>query len=58
MWCDDYNPYIKSILLSSDTHSLSNYRVNNPLKNFDKFSQAFNCPLGSSMNPMKKCEMW
>ncbi|KAH7938777.1 neprilysin-1 [Rhipicephalus sanguineus] len=33
-------------------------RVNIPLKNFARFSTAFNCPLGSPMNPTRKCTVW
>lgn len=31
------------------------FRVNGPLSNMLEFSQAFNCPLGSPMNPKSKC---
>ncbi|XP_064490221.1 neprilysin-21-like [Ornithodoros turicata] len=33
-------------------------RVNIPLMNFPKFSSAFNCPVGSPMNPARKCSVW
>ncbi|KAH8032097.1 hypothetical protein HPB51_023081 [Rhipicephalus microplus] len=33
-------------------------RVNIPLKNFARFSKAFHCPLGSPMNPTRKCMVW
>ncbi|XP_075530013.1 neprilysin-1-like [Dermacentor variabilis] len=33
-------------------------RVNIPLKNFAKFSTAFNCPIGAPMNPTRKCTVW
>lgn len=34
------------------------YRVNGPLRNFAGFAQAFGCPLGSYMNPKRKCDVW
>ena len=33
-------------------------RVNGTLRNIPEFSKVFNCPLGSSMNPKKKCKVW
>ena len=31
------------------------FRVNVPLSNLNEFSKAFNCPIGSAMNPKDKC---
>ena len=39
-------------------HSINSVRVTNPLKNLVEFSNAFNCPSGSPMNPVEKCEIW
>ena len=34
------------------------YRAIGPIINRPEFAQAFNCPLGSVMNPAKKCTVW
>lgn len=34
------------------------YRTNMPLRNFEKFSEAFSCPQGSQMNPPTKVKVW
>ena len=39
-------------------HSPRNVRVLNPLKNSFEFAIAFNCPIGSPMNPVEKCQVW
>jgi predicted metalloendopeptidase len=44
--------------LQNDVHSPSQFRVNGPLSNLPAFSEAYSCPLGSAMNPTKKCELW
>ncbi|XP_055543681.1 uncharacterized protein LOC129729211 [Wyeomyia smithii] len=41
-----------------DEHSPSRFRVRGVLSNMQEFSDAFNCPAGSAMNPQKKCRIW
>eukprot|EP00112_Aurelia_sp_Birch-Aquarium-sp1_P007550 Seg1823.4 transcript_id=Seg1823.4/GoldUCD/mRNA.D3Y31 product="Endothelin-converting enzyme 2" protein_id=Seg1823.4/GoldUCD/D3Y31 len=42
----------------SDHHSYPKFRVKGALSNSVAFSKAFNCKLGSGMNPRNKCEIW
>ncbi len=44
--------------IKSDRHSFSKYRVIGALSNSEDFSNAYNCPIGSLMNPIKKCRIW
>ncbi|PIC29407.1 hypothetical protein B9Z55_020988 [Caenorhabditis nigoni] len=39
-------------------HPTSSFRVNGVFSNMKSFAQAFNCPVGSPMNPKKKCELF
>uniref|UniRef100_A0A0N5CA17 Peptidase_M13 domain-containing protein n=1 Tax=Strongyloides papillosus TaxID=174720 RepID=A0A0N5CA17_STREA len=57
-WCEIVKKENINYILDSDSHSLGEYRVNVPLQNFPEFSTAFNCPIGSKMNPFKKCNLW
>ncbi|OTF71988.1 hypothetical protein BLA29_012105, partial [Euroglyphus maynei] len=44
--------------ISYDKHSLPESRINLVFRNFDKFAENFNCPIGSPMNPKKRCIIW
>jgi putative endopeptidase len=45
-------------LAASDPHSPPKWRCVGPLANLDTFSDAFQCPSGSPMNPPNKCVVW
>ncbi|KAI9262189.1 hypothetical protein BDA99DRAFT_438748 [Phascolomyces articulosus] len=57
-WCSRRQP--ESALASAYTngHSLEKFRINGPLQNFPQFAKTFQCPIGSPMNPEKKCSLW
>jgi predicted metalloendopeptidase len=57
-WCENDRQDIAIDSLDSDEHSPAKYRVLGVLSNFAPFSQAFNCPVGTAMNPKKKCDLW
>ncbi|KAF1335937.1 Neprilysin cd10, peptidase, partial [Globisporangium splendens] len=57
-WCEKRAPAYAELLRAIDPHSPGRWRVNGPLKNFDKFAAAFQCKLGTPMNPEKKCLVW
>ncbi|XP_048581605.1 endothelin-converting enzyme 1 isoform X2 [Nematostella vectensis] len=58
-WCKSY----KSALYAFDPFSFSAHapnpvRVNATLQNSEEFSRVFKCPVGSPMNPGRKCYTW
>ncbi|DBA04403.1 TPA: hypothetical protein N0F65_009999, partial [Lagenidium giganteum] len=50
-WCEKRSDAYAELLLALDPHSPGNWRVNGPVMNYDRFAKAFQCPLGSPMNP-------
>ncbi|XP_060599061.1 neprilysin-like isoform X3 [Ruditapes philippinarum] len=58
VWCENMRDQAKIERILTDPHSIDMFRVYGPMQNFDEFSKAWNCPVGSYMNPAKKCAVW
>ena len=57
---DAMRPEAMRLLVQSDPHPVSKYRVNGPLSNLPEFQQAFHCKADAAMvrPPDKRCEVW
>lgn len=58
MWCSEYTDQSLSDTVEYDEHSPQFVRVNKVLQNTAHFSEVWNCPSGSNMNPKAKCKLW
>lgn len=58
VWCSVRTPESSHEGLVTDPHSPAKYRVIGTLANSKDFSEHFQCPPGSPMNPGKRCEVW
>ncbi|XP_028613651.1 membrane metallo-endopeptidase-like 1 isoform X2 [Grammomys surdaster] len=58
VWCGSYRPEFAIQSIKTDVHSPLKYRVLGSLQNLPGFSEAFHCPRGSPMHPMKRCRIW
>ncbi|XP_021015789.1 membrane metallo-endopeptidase-like 1 isoform X4 [Mus caroli] len=58
VWCGSYRPEFAVQSIKTDVHSPLKYRVLGSLQNLPGFSEAFHCPRGSPMHPMKRCRIW
>lgn len=56
-WCSNYDASVVAKQLI-DTHTPDPLRAIGPLANYEVFSQVFNCPRGTYMNPVTKCEIY
>ncbi|XP_011149286.1 neprilysin-2 isoform X2 [Harpegnathos saltator] len=57
-WCSKYRPEAMKLRITTGFHSPGEFRVLGPLSNMEEFARDFNCPVGSKMNPAKKCAVW
>ncbi|XP_037040793.1 neprilysin-2 isoform X2 [Bradysia coprophila] len=57
-WCSVYRTESMKMRITTGVHSPAQFRVLGPLSNMRDFASDFNCPEGSMMNPVKKCEVW
>nr|KAF7394145.1 hypothetical protein H0235_016740 [Vespula pensylvanica] len=57
-WCSKYRPETMKLRITTGFHSPGEFRVLGPFSNMNEFSKDFNCPVGSKMNPEKKCAVW
>nr|XP_034349315.1 membrane metallo-endopeptidase-like 1 isoform X3 [Arvicanthis niloticus] len=58
VWCGSYRPEFAIQSIKTDVHSPLKYRVLGSLQNLPGFSEAYHCPRGSPMHPMKRCRIW
>jgi len=58
VWCSKYRNKSLEKRIKTGAHSPGMFRVQGPFRNSRDFAKDFNCPLGSPMNPVKKCEVW
>ncbi|XP_034190776.2 uncharacterized protein LOC117609047 [Osmia lignaria lignaria] len=58
LWCESIDR--ESLIQSTkyDVHSPGRLRVIGSVSNSEDFAKAFNCPVGSTMNPERKCNIW
>ncbi|RUS80696.1 hypothetical protein EGW08_011519, partial [Elysia chlorotica] len=58
MWCDKSTKLRTIQTLANGKHPPGRYRTIGAVQNSREFAEAFKCPIGSPMNPSKKCGVW
>jgi len=57
-WCDKERDQSLKLSVQTDEHAPDRFRVNGPLSQSLDFARDWACPLGSPMNPVRKCSLW
>ncbi|XP_065321082.1 endothelin-converting enzyme 1-like [Gordionus sp. m RMFG-2023] len=57
-YCSIETPEALYLQIKTDFHSPNKYRIIGVVSNLKEFSEAYNCPANSNMNPIKKCTLW
>lgn len=57
-WCSVYTPQTLKSKIITEYHAPERFRIIGAFSNAAEFAKDFDCPLGSPMNPMQKCEVW
>jgi len=57
-FCEKGTPEMAKTYLSSNLHSLGQYRIIGSISNNEQFAKVFSCPKNSPMNPELKCKIW
>lgn len=58
IWCGSITKEGLLNQVLTDPHSPGKFRVLVPMQNMKEFSSVWSCPVGSNMNPEKKCVVW
>ncbi|XP_014470512.1 PREDICTED: membrane metallo-endopeptidase-like 1 [Dinoponera quadriceps] len=58
LWCEATDSTTAMRDARMDSHSTGRLRVIGSVSNSENFAKAYNCPVGSAMNPEKKCNIW
>ena len=57
-WCRNWRPELARTQITTNPHSMPQFRVNNVESNMPEFQQAFGCKPGQPMVRAKACRVW
>jgi predicted metalloendopeptidase len=57
-WCSKETPEFLQMLARTNPHSPPRWRVNGPMVDVPAFAQAYQCKVGTPMNPGHVCAVW
>ena len=57
-WCRSWRPELARTVITTNPHSMPQFRVNNVESNMPEFQQAFGCKAGQPMVRANACRVW
>ena len=57
-WCRNWRPELARTMITTNPHSMPQFRVNNVESNMPEFQQAFGCKPGQPMVRANACRVW
>jgi len=57
-WCRNWRPELARNIITTNPHSMPQFRVNNVESNMPEFQQAFGCKTGQPMVRANACRVW
>jgi len=57
-WCGSWRPELARTVITTNPHSMPEFRVNNVESNMPEFQQAFGCKAGQPMVRVEACRVW
>jgi putative endopeptidase len=58
IWGTSFRPEFARLLVNTNPHPISRFRVDGPLSNMAVFAQAFGCKKGDAMVREQACKIW
>ncbi|GFS01422.1 endothelin-converting enzyme 2 protein [Elysia marginata] len=58
LWCEKSTKETRRQEMLTLNHPPGEFRILGSLQNSPEFSAAYDCPIGSTMNPQQKCSVW
>jgi putative endopeptidase len=58
VWCEKLRPEYEAMLVQTNPHSPSRWRVNGALADTPDFAKAFSCKIGAKLRPAHVCTVW
>lgn len=58
VWCTKQRPESFTMSMQTNVHPPAEFRVTGVFANQEEFARDFNCPAGSTMNPVSRCKIW
>jgi putative endopeptidase len=57
-WCSTVRPELIRLIVTTNPHSMPEFRIDNVVSNMSEFARAFDCKAGQKMVRTNACRVW